>query len=164
MERVLKNEKLHVARLITGLPVKKKPLLIVHDVPSNANGKGFLSGLRQQNLDSTQNSKFQEEVRKLHRNGNRNSEINLVIEVSPSIRETLLKQDRIYNSWHAQRIRDYLTECRCYKCQSFGHVSKYCKAENGIYGHCSSEGHAFKNCLKKNSNPTCINCKRAAKP
>lgn len=96
MERVLKNEKLHVARLITGLPVKKKPLLIVHDVPSNANGKEFLSGLRQQNLDSTQNSKFQEEVRKLHRNGNRNSEINLVIEVSPSIRETLLKQDRVY--------------------------------------------------------------------
>lgn len=60
MGMVLLKEKLQASGLVAELPRKKKPQLIVNEVPSNEKKKEFLSALRQQNLDGTQNSKFQE--------------------------------------------------------------------------------------------------------
>lgn len=162
MKRVLKNEKLQAAGLVTGLPAKKKPKIIVYDVPNDITEKEFLSSLRQQNLN---NAKSSDEVKISHKTGNRSAETsNNVLEVPPGIRETLLNQDRAYIGWRSLKVRDYLTVSRCYKCQSFGHVSKYCKAAKETCGHCGSDGHAFNSCPNKSTNPVCINCKRAAKP
>lgn len=162
MERVLKNEKLQAAGLVTGLPAKKRPRIIIYDVPKDHTEKEFLNSLRQQNLGD---DKAQGEVKISHRTGNKNLDtVNYVLEVAPSTREALLKQDRVYIGWLSLKVRDYLTVSRCYKCQSFGHVSKYCKATNDVCGHCGCEGHTFNNCPKKNESPVCINCKRATKP
>lgn len=98
MKRVLKNEKLLAAGLVTGLPAKKKPQIIVYDIPNDLKEEEFLTSLRQQNLNSVGKDKPQEDVRISHNGtGNRSSgTANYVLEVSPSIRETLLKQDRDY--------------------------------------------------------------------
>ena len=165
MERVLKSDNLQAAGLVTGLPAKKKPRVIVYDVPNVLSESEFLTSLRQQNLNTSANEKPHDAVRISHKTGSRNPETaNIVLEVSPRTRESLLKQDRVYVGWHSLRVRDYLTVSRCYKCQSFGHVSKHCRAAKEVCGHCGGDGHAFKDCPKKNENPVCINCRRAMKP
>ena len=165
MERVLKNEKLQEAGLVAGIPAKKRPMIIVYDVPAQLNEEEFLAALRQQNLQNLSRAKFKEEVRLSHKTGTKDQTTdNRVIEVTPAIRETLLKQDRVYIGWSSLRVRDFISVSRCYKCQSYGHVSKYCRAANETCGHCGGEGHAFKCCPKVNDAPTCINCKRASRP
>ncbi|KAK9304222.1 hypothetical protein QLX08_004382 [Tetragonisca angustula] len=72
MKLILKNEKLQATGLITGQPAEKRPMVITYDVSTNFSGKEFLSSLCQQNLDSTQKSKFQKEVKLSHKTGNRN--------------------------------------------------------------------------------------------
>ena len=144
MERVLKNEKLQAAGLVAGLPTKRRPMLIVYDVPAQLGEEEFLAALRQQNLENLSRAKFKE-VRLSYKTGTRNQDTdNRMLEVTAAIRETLLKQDKVYIGWSALRVRDFISVSRCYKCQSYEHVSKYCRAAKESCGHCGGEGHAFK--------------------
>lgn len=54
-----------------------------------------------------------------------------------------------------EKVRPYIPmPRRCFKCQKFGHVGKFCRARNGICGKCSEEAHEGE-CTQ----PTkCINC------
>ena len=104
MERVIKNEKLE-AGLVVGLPTKKRPMLIVYDVPAQLDEEEFLAALRQQNLENLSWAKFKEEVRLFHKTGTRNQITdNRVLEVTPAIGETLLKQNRVYIGWSSLRL------------------------------------------------------------
>ncbi|KAI4472549.1 hypothetical protein M0802_016715 [Mischocyttarus mexicanus] len=121
LDRVIKSEKLHAAGLKVEVPSKKKPLLIVYGVPKETTDKEFLSGLKKQNSKESKTTEFFDTIRISHRTGDRSMEkVNVVIEVSPLVRESLLKNERVYIGWESLRIKDYTTVSRCYKCQAFG--------------------------------------------
>ncbi|KAI4472915.1 hypothetical protein M0802_016426 [Mischocyttarus mexicanus] len=69
LERVIKSEKLQAAGLKTEVPSKKKPLLIVYNVPKETTDKEFLTGLKKQNCGESQDSKMFEKVTISHRTG-----------------------------------------------------------------------------------------------
>lgn len=84
MQHVLSNKKLTSAGLVTSLPAKKKPLLIVYDVPNTFDDKLLLSSLRQQNFEGDQRENFNDAIRFSHKTGSRSGETtNYVLEVSP---------------------------------------------------------------------------------
>lgn len=48
---------------------------------------------------------------------------------------------------------------QCYKCFKYGHVAKYCRAENQICSRCGGANHKFDSCPVSNQQPICCNCK-----
>lgn len=165
LENVLKNEKLQSAGLKVGLPIKKRPKMIIYSVPRELEEKEIIAAIHQQNLEEVPEAKLNSELRLMFKTGQKDKDtVNWVIEAAPEIRELLKKNSRIYIGWTACYIQDYVSISRCYKCQSFGHIAKYCKAEENTCVHCAMDGHAFNNCPVKANRPLCVNCKRANKP
>lgn len=64
--------------------------------------------------------------------------VNIVMEVSPKIREILLQEGRAYIDFAACRVADHLAISRCFKCKAYGHIAKYCKKAigNNVCSHC----------------------------
>lgn len=78
------QQKTHLRGTCNGLPAKKKPLLIVYDVPNTFDDKLLLSSLRQQNFEGDQRENFNDAIRFSHKTGSRSGETtNYVLEVSP---------------------------------------------------------------------------------
>lgn len=90
-----------------------------------------------------------------------------VLEVSPEIRNLLRIDDkvRIYLDWQSCKIQDYKGVTRCYNCQLYGHVAKFCIQKSKTCSYCSKEGHMIADCpdKKEAKNPTCAACKKARK-
>ena len=69
------------------------------------------------------------------RTGRKDSEeTNWVMEVPPQVREKLL-MGKVYISWNACKVRDYISASRYYKRQGYGHVVKYCQVNYEICVH-----------------------------
>ncbi|XP_053997451.1 uncharacterized protein LOC128886530 [Hylaeus anthracinus] len=165
LDRVLHNNKLSAIGLTAGLPTKKRPKMIIYDVPKHLSEKEITTAIKHQNLEHISKNSYIDEFKLLFKTGDRNKEtVNWVIEVSPTIRNILKERNKIFIDWSACYIRDYIAISRCYKCQNFGHIALHCKATVSTCGHCAQDGHSYKNCPKKESNPSCINCKRANRP
>lgn len=165
MNTVLHSDKLDSAGLTASLPSRKNPRMVISSIPKEMEEKELLNSIRQQNLKNFSKSKFTEELKLSFRTGDRRRDVvNWVVEVSPEVREIFLKEKRVFIGWQACYVRDYISVTRCYKCQSFGHVSKHCKAQEDTCGHCGQNGHSFNACPNNSQDPICINCKRANKP
>lgn len=55
-------------------------------------------------------------------------------------------------------VRQYIPRPRrCYNCQGFGHVGKYCRKEHPICGNCSEPAHTERD-IPCNKQPLCRNC------
>ncbi|CAL7932858.1 unnamed protein product, partial [Xylocopa violacea] len=164
IENILKNKKLTSAGLVAGLPAKRKPKMIIYQVPKDLQEKELIAAVKEQNAAHLNDEKFVENFNLLFKTGDREKDfVNWVVEVSPEIRETINKRSKIFIGWNSCNIRDYIQVTRCFKCQSFGHISKHCKAKVDTCGHCGQDGHSFNSCPEKKQKPTCINCKRANK-
>ena len=48
---------------------------------------------------------------------------------------------------------------RCYRCQTYGHISNMCRAKEARCGRCSQTGHESNNCSQVINNPVCFHCK-----
>lgn len=90
-----------------------------------------------------------------------------VIEVSPQLRNILRSDDRnrLFVMWQSCKIKDYRGVSRCYNCQLYGHVAKFCIQKEKTCSFCSGKGHTMQECQEKKNNktPTCAACKRAKK-
>ena len=59
--------------------------------------------------------------------------------------------------WVKRRLQPYVPDPRrCYKCQIFGHTSKFCRKEKPVCPVCAEE-HTYEDCTNKSS-PKCANC------
>ena len=59
--------------------------------------------------------------------------------------------------WHNVIVQEYKEQPQfCYKCQGFGHVSKYCRKEEPTCARCATTGHNADKCTEHTVK--CVNC------
>jgi hypothetical protein len=156
------NAKLKEAGLKASTPQRKQPRMILFDVPRDISEKELRACIRKQNADRLEEDDV-EAIRFCFKTGRKDSEeINWVIEAPPQVRAKLLK-GKIYISWNACRVRDFIAVSRCYKCQGYGHIAKYCRIGYEICAHCAERGHSTKECTSRDKNANCVNCRKAGK-
>ena len=60
--------------------------------------------------------------------------------------------------WHYEAVEDYkYRPQQCYRCQKFGHITKYCRRSEEICSRCGNEGHKNHDCTGEIQ---CTHCKR----
>ncbi|KAK9293553.1 hypothetical protein QLX08_011541 [Tetragonisca angustula] len=161
IESLLASEKLRKAGLTVEIPPKKNPRLIIYDVPKMDNDTEIIETIIDQNINEKEKVKLRPQMRIAFKTGDKSKDRNnVIIEVSKEVRDILINKGRLFMGWSYCRVQDYIAVTRCYKCQGFGHTSRYCKSEMDICGHCSTSGHSFKDCPNKHKAATCSNCKR----
>ncbi|EFA12193.1 hypothetical protein TcasGA2_TC004346 [Tribolium castaneum] len=137
------------------------PKIQIFDVPKDKDTEQLVAEiLNQEDLPDSIPEKF---VKSAFKVGNKEGKTNhWVVEMHPAARSYFTKSGRIYISWKSLHVRDYLRVTRCFKCQKFGHVSKFFNSEKQC-GYCASTDHESNTCKVKNENSKhkCSNCERA---
>lgn len=148
------NEKFNIQR-----PKKRNPRIIIYDVPKDLTEEQLTEAVLSQNPD-VKKTDCNEIFMPRFRTGKRKTEtVNWVVEVSPEIRNGLLKLGRVYVGCLACKVQDFILVTRCFKCQGFGHISKHCEKEL-FCSSCAESGHKHDDCPNKEKPKKCINCNR----
>lgn len=162
---LLACQEIKAAGFIVGTPAKKSPKVVIFDVPKMTSEEATLNAIAEQNLTDKEKVIFKSQAKLAFKTGSKTrEESNWVLETSKEVRDILIQKARLYIGWRCSRVEDYIAATRCYKCQNFGHTTKYCRSTDDTCGHCSGQGHTFKTCPNKAKAPVCVNCKRAGKP
>lgn len=135
---------------------KFNPRLIIHGVPCRLTTAEVESEIVALNLTNHDGAK----VKVLYRfppKENR-STTSCIIEVSPDVRNLLLKEKHIYINYSACRFSDHVRVLQCFKCLAFGHCAKDCKL-SALCGHCAGE-HELRDCTRRGEAASCGNCRR----
>lgn len=83
--------------------------------------------------------------------------VNMVLEVSPRLRNMLVSRGHLYLNLDICKVEDFKDVTRCFRCQRFGHVQSKCKHEERCC-HCGAHGHKVGNCPSLDQPPKCANC------
>lgn len=135
------------------------PKVYVSGVPDDDNDE-LTKKIWRQNISRKIEGSTDKDLKILRKSkGFREGEVNLIVEVKSGIRNILVAEGRCFVDWSACRVRDFTDETRCYKCNLYGHVAKYCRGETTC-GHCAQKGHEEKNCKNKDKDPVCPACSR----
>ena len=138
-----------------GIPQRRLPRMILYDVPRECPEQQILTCMKKQNQDRLKEEDIAA-IKFCFRTGPKDSEeTNWVMEVSLQVREKLL-MGKVQVSWSTCKVRDYIATSRCYKCQAYGHVAKYCRVNYEI---CVESGHSTRTCTNKEKNNSCVNCR-----
>lgn len=144
----------------------KRPRLQIFDVSSQMSDEEFLNSLYTQNLNEKgiTEKEMDESVKICFRYGKKEDDkCKIIIECTPKIREHLLQLRRVYLEYESCKVADYLVVTRCYQCQQYGHLAKYCKANKPTCSRCGEEGHNHKECRQPKEVEACANCRMAKK-
>ncbi|KAK5648471.1 hypothetical protein RI129_003363 [Pyrocoelia pectoralis] len=144
-------------------PAKRDlPRLKIFDVPKELDAAGISHAIRSQNLDHLSEVEFNKQFKIVHTFASKIRNNIAIAECTPEIRQTLLQQGRIYVHFESCRVLDHIQVTRCFKCQAFGHPSKYCGAQEDTCSLCAGP-HFYTACPNKDTpaNHKCANCTRA---
>lgn len=159
--RLLSSKELAAKGLRVEASRSDRPRLRLYDVPSSLDAAAIARCLHRQNLEELSDEEFRRDVKvaQVSPSKVKNGTSVVILECSSAVRKTLLLQDRVYLEFSACKVLDHLQVTRCYKCQAFGHPSKYCSQQQA----CSlcAGAHDFLACPKKDSVRKCVNCVRA---
>lgn len=138
---------------------KRRPMVIVYQVPNSISDEDFLDQLFEINLrEVATKEEFNKEVSLKFKTGRKNARTsNNVLEVSPRLWCQLLKSERIYIDFESLRVKDFARISRCYTCHDLGHSTKQCKLQDAVCYKCGKPGHLQANC--KEDPIGCIPCK-----
>lgn len=142
----------------------RRPRMQVFDVDKEVTDEDFIQRLYVQNLEDAgiTEKEAREDIKICFKTGKKDTDFtNWVIEVSSKIREQLLKIGRVYLDYSSCKVVDFLLVARCYHCQGYGHMAKYCKIKDPTCSICAQTGHNYKDCKKPEGTEVCANCTKA---
>ena len=87
-----------------------------------------------------------------------------IVECSPKVRNIVMREPRLFVGYGTAYCSDRVFPSRCYNCQAYSHVAKYCTAPNKVCGFCAAEGHVYADCQEKSKpkpQPKCAACVRS---
>ncbi|XP_046666808.1 uncharacterized protein LOC124358551 [Homalodisca vitripennis] len=164
-EQLRKLEEIKELRCIVNIKKSKKrrPKVLVYDVPKELDGKTLTEVVYAQNNERKECTleNFQKSFRPLFKTGPKNKPTNnWVCEVSAETRNSLIRAGRVFINWASCKVIDHHIVTRCYKCQRYGHMAKDCKSEVDVCGHCAATGHETKACSHKGdkTKAKCVHC------
>lgn len=150
---IIEDENLSKAGLSAHVKERNNPKMIIRNVCND------LTSEEVKNLAKTQNHNI--EIECIGKTGIKDKDtVDWVIEVTPQYRKLIMSRRSLYIGWSSCPVSDYTRPTRCFKCQMYGHISKYCNEAEDTCSHCADKGHAFKACPNKDvSQKVCGNCK-----
>lgn len=140
-------------------PVKRKPTVVVYGVEKNIPPEELANLISKQNgitIDE-QEIKFRFSLgAKKNQNG---PTYNPVLEIEPNIYKELTSRGKVYIGMSRCTVKNFTIITRCFHCNAFGHVAKYCReGVKPACGICAGE-HNIKDCTNEDDKK-CINCTR----
>lgn len=147
-----------------GLKVEKPkrflPSVIIYGVEKELTSEEIKQDLMNKNFDYlsiTEREKLKEKVNIKYSFATKENKVNWIAQMPGSYLNRLLKQEKVFIRWRTYPIKEYINIRRCFKCQGYGHIAKYCNAPSQICEDCGQEGHDKKECNSKEV-VKCINC------
>lgn len=135
---------------------KLNPRLIMHGVPCGLYVREVEDQIVALNVKKEDRSK--EKIIYMFPIKNNRATTSCIVEVTPEIRNMLLKERHIYINYSVCSLSDHVRVLQCFKCLAFGHFAKNCKSA-ALCGHCAGN-HELKDCTKRMETATCGNCKK----
>lgn len=157
LENLKSSQELRDAGLMIRDKVLLRPRLLIRNVPNNIELNNVAEEICVRNLNAAAPNEIK--VVFVYPQRNNRNDRDIVIEVSPSIRNQIINRGRIYIGYGACRVEDHLRVVQCYKCVKFGHIAKDCKQDNVTCGYCT-QSHLSKDCTGKDTR-RCRNCQDA---
>lgn len=144
---------------------KRNPRIMIYDIENEDKEEEVIQNIYDQNLRQTDITyeEMNNDFRCVHKYKSRSdpNKSHWVVECTAKIRNEVRKKERIYVGWQCCRIKDYNPVVRCYQCQAFGHVAKFCR-NKVVCPHCACE-HDRQRCPNKERPGICVNCKFSGK-
>ncbi|CAB0042233.1 unnamed protein product [Trichogramma brassicae] len=124
LEKLISNAGLKARGVSVTLKERRLPRMIIYDVPVAHSGPELSELLRKQNPVLSP----QHVLKPIFKVGKRDNEVtHWVMDVSPECRDVLVKEGGLYLGWRRCRVKEHCALTRCFKCQEFSHIAKYCK-------------------------------------
>jgi len=166
VDNLLAHVPLREAGLKVERPTKKKPVVMIYDVGADLKDEEIKDEVYHKNMQDSEIGKdeFMQEFTIRYKHKDKRTagrKVHLVVETSVRVRNWLRRKEGLFIEWQCCRVKDYVDVARCYKCQRYGHIAKYCENEKPSCSHCAGE-HVYKDCPDKNKKEKecCANCKR----
>ncbi|XP_046688987.1 golgin subfamily A member 6-like protein 22 [Homalodisca vitripennis] len=151
-KKMVESEGMKRAGMEVREPVRKRPMVMLYDVEVSLTNEEVLREIHERNLkeeftEEEMKDEFRIRNRIVEGKGDRRKKLgSLDVECSGRMRNALRVRERVYVGWTSSRVKDYIDLLRCYKCQRFGHVAKFCNSKKACR-RCSEE-HDIRECRK----------------
>lgn len=139
------------------IPRKKTPQIKIVGISDDiVTMEDLFEKIRSQNEIIEQTSKFN--LINIRKN-NRGSNI-AIIETDENTHDIIVRNGRLNIGWRRCQAFEFINVARCFRCQKYNHVAKYCDKNNRC-GVCSEEHETAK--CENNTIQVCANCSDAKK-
>lgn len=156
LEKLRTSNELKDAGLMIKSKDKLKPRILLKDLPTDIDFNNIASAVAKALGEDSLSVDIRPVT--IFKRGER-KRCNAVIEVTPQIRNKLMRQGRVFLDFESCKVEDYFRILQCYKCMKFNHLARNCTATSPMCCYCS-ENHDSRECCNKGQ-LKCTNCNKS---